>query len=88
MKLLPVPPSLDQKIDNTQWTSYNKLWKRLKIVRNEWKKSKDQKIRETLKSEEVEICKKLVKIAPYLTNGKGEKITVPAFPLILGRRNE
>ena len=82
---MPVPSSVDQ-IDNSQWTSYKKLWNRLKIIRGKWKETKDQKIKDELKSEEIEICKKIVAIAPHLTNGKGEKITVPAFPLILGRK--
>jgi len=79
-------PSSDQEIDNSKWTSYKKLWNRLKIVRSEWTKSKDDKIKQMLKEEEIEISEKLVKIAPYLTNGKGERITVPAFPLIMGRK--
>ncbi len=79
-------PSSDLEIDNSKWTSYKKLWNRLKIVRSEWTKSRDDKIRQMLKEEEIEICKKLVKIAPYLTNGKGERITVPAFPLIMGKK--
>lgn len=84
-KPLPVPSS-DRKIDNTKWTSYKKLWIRLKIIRNEWKKTEDQEIKQKLKSEEIEICEKIVKIAPYLTNAKGESITIPAFPLVLGRK--
>jgi len=84
---LPVP-SPDQEIDNTKWTSYKKLWNRLKIVRSEWKKSEDKKIKDMLKQQEVEICEKLMKIAPYLTNGKGEKITVPAFVLVMGKKSE
>lgn len=79
-------PSSDQEIDNSKWTSYKKLWNRLKIVRSEWTKSKDDKIKRMLKEEEIEISEKLVKIAPYLTNGKGERITVPAFPLIMGKK--
>jgi len=83
--MLSVPLS-DQEIDNSKWTSYKKLWNRLKIVRSEWSRSKDDKIKQMLKEEEIEICEKLVKIAPYLTNGKGERITVPAFPLIMGQK--
>ncbi len=79
-------PSSDLEIDNSKWTSYKKLWNRLKIVRSEWTKSNDDKIKQMLKEEEIEISKKLVKIAPYLTNGKGERITVPAFPLIMGKK--
>ncbi len=83
--MLPKSPSVHE-IDNTQWTSYKKLWSRLKIVRSEWNKIEDEKIRKMLKEEEIEICEKLMKIAPYLTDGKGERITVPAFPLVMGRK--
>ncbi len=79
-------PSPDHEIDNSKWTSYKKLWNRLKIVRSEWTNSGDDKIKQMLKGEEIEISEKLVKIAPYLTNGKGERITVPAFPLIMGKK--
>lgn len=79
-------PSSDLEIDNSKWTSYKKLWNRLKIVRREWTESRDDKIKQMLKEEEIEISEKLVKIAPYLTNGKGERITVPAFPLIMAKK--
>jgi len=79
-------PSPDHEIDNSKWTSYKKLWNRLKIVRNEWKKNEDKKIKEMLKQEEVEICEKLVNIAPYLTKGNGDRITVPAFVLVMGNK--
>ena len=76
----------DHEIDNSKWTSYKKLWSRLKIVRNEWKRIDDEKIRKLLKEEEIEICEKLVEIAPYLTDGKGKRITPPAFPLVMGKQ--
>jgi hypothetical protein len=82
---LPTSPSLPE-IDNSQWTSYKKLWSRLKIVRNEWSRMEDEKIKKMLKEEEIEICEKLVKIAPYLSDGKGKRITVPAFPLVMGTK--
>ncbi len=81
-------PSSDLEIDNSKWTSYKKLWNRLKIVRSEWNRSNDEKIKQMLKEEEIEISEKIVKIAPYLTNGKGERITVPAFPLIMGNKKK
>lgn len=81
---MPVPSSSDHEIDNSQWTSYKKLWNRLKIVRSEWKKVKDEKLKKMLKEEEIEICHSIVKIAPYLTKGNGDRITTPAFPLIMG----
>ena len=56
----------------------------MKIVRSEWNGIDDEKIRKMLKEEEIEICEKLMKIAPYLTDGKGARITVPAFPLVMG----
>ncbi len=39
-----------------------------------------------LKEEEVEICEKLVNIAPYLTKGNGDRITIPAFVLLMGKQ--
>jgi len=83
--LLPTSPS-DHEIDNTKWTSYKKLWSRLKIVRSEWNRIEDEKIRRMLKEEEMEICEKLMNIASYLTDGKGARITVPAFPLVMGKK--
>lgn len=83
--MLPTSPSVHE-IDNTKWTSYKKLWSRLKIVRSEWGRIDDEKIRRMLKEEEMEICEKLMNIAPYLTDGKGARITVPAFPLVMGKK--
>ncbi len=83
--MLPVSIS-DHEIDNSKWTSFKKLWNRLKIVRSEWNKSSDIGIKSMLKEEEIEICEKLVEIAPYLTDGKGKRITVPAFPLLMGSK--
>lgn len=80
---MPVPSPVHE-IDNSQWTSYKKLWNRLKIIRNQWKETKEKELKDMLKAEEIEVCKKIVGIAPFLTNGKGERITIPAFPLILG----
>jgi len=79
-------PSPDHEIDNSKWTSYKKLWNRLKIVRSEGTKIEDQKIKGMLKEEEVEICEKLMKIAPYLTKGNGERITIPAFVLVMAKK--
>jgi len=78
--------SSDHEIDNSKWTSYKKLWNRLKIVRSEWNKSTSDQIKGMLKEEEVGICEKLVSIAPYLTKGNGERITVPAFVLLMGKQ--
>jgi len=78
--------SSDHEIDNSKWTSYKKLWNRLKIVRSEWNKSTSDQIKGMLKEEEVEICEKLVSIAPYLTKGNGERITIPAFVLLMGKQ--
>ncbi len=83
--MLSVPLS-DHEIDNSKWTSYKKLWNRLKIVRSEGSKIDDEKIKKMLKEEEVEICEKLVSIAPYLTKGNGDRITVPAFVLLMGKQ--
>jgi len=78
-----LPKSLSvAEVDNTQWSSFTKLWMRLKIVRNEAKKINDPELISRFKKEEIEISRKIVKIAPLLTNGKGEHITVPFFPLL------
>ncbi len=58
----------------------------MKIVRSEWNKSTSDEIKKMLKQEEVEICEKLVNIAPYLTKGNGERITIPAFVLLMGKQ--
>lgn len=79
-------PSSGHQIDNSKWTSYKKLWNRLKIVRSEWNKSNSDEIKKMLKQEEVEICEKLVNIAPYLTKGNGDRITIPAFVLLMGKQ--
>jgi len=79
-------PSSGHEIDNSKWTSYKKLWNRLKIVRSEWNKSTSDQIKEMLKQEEVEICEKLVSIAPFLTKGNGDRITIPAFVLLMGKQ--
>lgn len=68
--------------DNTQWSSFRKLWLRLKIVRNEASKIKDNELVSKFKEEEIEISRKIVNIAPFLTNGKGVHIPIPMFPIL------
>lgn len=70
------------KVDNTKWSSFKKLWISLKIIRKKASTEKDQEIISKLKEEEIEISRKIVEIAPFLTNGKGEHITIPMFPLL------
>lgn len=72
-------------VSNENWNSYKKLWKRLKIVRNEAKLTTDSQIKKEKKDEEIEISRKLVSIAKTLTVGKGNPIAIPMFP-ILGSR--
>lgn len=69
-------------VDNTQWTSFRKLWMRLKIIRNKAKKTKDHLERSKFKQEEIEISKKIKKIAPFLTDKNGVHIPIPQFPLL------
>ena len=78
--------SVSLPVDNSQWTSYKKLWMKLKIVRNKAKKEKDPKLKQELKEEEIEISKKLRKIAPLLTDRKGTHIAIPMFPILGGQQ--
>lgn len=73
------------KVGNKDWNSYKKLWKRLKIVRNEAKLITDPKLQKEKKNEEIEISRKIVTIAKTLTvrrKGKDVPIPVPMFPIL------
>lgn len=69
-------------VNNKDWTPYKKLWKRLKIIRNEAMLTTDPEIKKEKKDEEIEISRKIVAIAKTLTNGKGVPIAVPMFPIL------
>jgi len=60
-----------KQINNTNWTSYKKLWKKYKIERKNGNKL-----------EEIKIAKKIVDIAKTITDGKGKPITVPFFAIL------
>jgi hypothetical protein len=69
-------------VNNKDWNSYKKLWKRLKIVRNEAMLTTDPQFKKEKKDEEIEISRKIVNIAKTLTDGKGVAIAVPMFPIL------
>jgi len=69
-------------IDNKNWTPLKKLWLKLKIVRNEAKKCKDNELISKLKEEEILVSRKIVKLSKTVTDGKGKPITIPFFPLL------
>ena len=59
------------KVNNVNWHSYKKLWIKYKIDRKNGNKS-----------EEINTAKKLVALAKTITDGKGNPITVPFFPIL------
>ena len=69
-------------VSNKDWNSYKKLWKRLKIVRNEAMLTTDPQMQKEKKDEEIEISRKIVNIAKTLTDGKGIPIAIPMFPIL------
>lgn len=69
-------------VNNENWNSFKKLWKRLKIIRNEAMLTTDPEIKKEKKDEETEISRKLVSIAKTLTDGKGNPIPIPMFPIL------
>jgi len=69
-------------VNNKNWNSYKKLWKRLKIVRNQAEITADPQIKRESKDEEIEISRKIVAIAKTLTDGKGIPIAIPMFPIL------
>lgn len=64
------------------WNSYKKLWKRMKIIRNQANLCKDPEIQKELKTEEIEVSRKIVLIAKTLTDSKGNPIAIPLFPVL------
>lgn len=79
--MLPSTLSLTN-VNNKNWTALKKLWKRLKIIRNQAKLTTDDQIKNELKDEEIEISKKIVRLSKTVTDGKGKPITTPFFPLL------
>lgn len=71
-------------VDNKNWSSYRKLWRKHKIVRrqSEELKEDDSELSKLLKNEEIEISRKLVEIAKTLTDGKGNPIPIPFFAVL------
>lgn len=69
-------------VDNTQWTSYKKLWMKLKITRKKAKSASNKEEQIKLKQEEIEISKKIRKIARFLTDKNGVHIPIPVFPYL------
>ena len=59
------------KVNNVNWHSYKKLWIKYKIDRKNGNKT-----------EEINTAKKLVALAKTITDGKGNPITVPFFPIL------
>ncbi len=59
------------KVNNVNWHSYKKLWIKYKIDRKNGNKT-----------EEIITAKKLVALAKTITDGKGNPITVPFFPIL------
>jgi len=59
------------KVNNVNWHSYKKLWIKYKIDRKKGNKT-----------EEINTAKKLVELAKTITDGKGNPITVPFFPIL------
>jgi hypothetical protein len=59
------------KVNNVNWYSYKKLWIKYKIDRKNGNKT-----------EEIITAKKLVALAKTITDGKGNPITVPFFPIL------
>ena len=80
-KMLPKQVTLPN-VNNKDWNSYKKLWKEMKIIRNQAELCIDPEIKKELKEREIEISRKIVTIAKTLTDGKGIPIAVPMFPIL------
>jgi len=79
--MLPSTLSLTN-VNNKNWTALKKLWKRLKIIRNQANLTTDAQVKKELKDEEIEISKKIVELSKTVTDGKGKPIAIPFFPLL------
>ncbi len=74
--------ALDKQINNENWNSLKKLWLKLKIVRNQAKQTDSDEIRNTLKKDEINTSRKIVKLSKTVRDGKGNSIAIPFFPIL------
>lgn len=79
--------AIDTQINNVNWTSLKKNWKRLKIIRSQARNTKNKEIEKILKDEEIEISLTIRQLSDTVTDGKGNKITVPVFPILGGNQD-
>lgn len=79
--------AIDTKINNVNWTSLKKNWKRLKIIRSQARNAKNKEVKRVLKDEEIEISLTIRQLSDTVTDGKGNKIAVPLFPILGGKQD-
>ncbi len=58
------------------------------MIRQLWKVEADQDRKKYLKQWEIEISRTIVKLSKTVTDGKGNRITVPFFPVLGSNQDE
>ena len=71
-----------EEINNENWTPLKKLWRKLKMIRNLGTVETDSARKDYLKHWEIEIARKIVNLSKTVTDGKGERIAIPFFPIL------
>jgi predicted Holliday junction resolvase-like endonuclease len=71
-----------EQINNENWTPLKKLWRKLKMIRSLWKVETNEERKDYLKEWEKEIAEKIVKLSKTVTDGKGNRITIPFFAIL------
>jgi len=71
-----------ESIDNKNWTPLKKLWRKLKIIRQLWKVEINEERKNYLKTWEIEISRTIVNLSKTVTDGKGNRIDIPFFPVL------